>query len=119
MLIDSTRVLKLEDLLTYTIKRFRYENGYSPIDGRENNNEINYNDDEETVKDDEEIIEDFIDENQYDKNIDDDNMYLEEVRNLIISFFFNKIMYVVYVLFLLKSRKLPGVMMTLLFQSKM
>lgn len=81
MLIDSTRVLKLEDLLTYTIRRFRYENGYSSIDGCENNNEINYNDDEETVKDEEEIIEDFIDENQYDKNIDDDNMYLEEVRN--------------------------------------
>ncbi|CAB4425144.1 unnamed protein product [Rhizophagus irregularis] len=78
VLIDSTRVLKLEDLLTYTIRRFRYENGYSSIDGCENNNEINYNDDEETVKDEEEIIEDFIDENQYDKNIDDDNMYLEE-----------------------------------------
>jgi hypothetical protein len=80
VLIDSTRVLKLEDLVTYTIRRFRYENGYLPRDCPEDNKEINYNDDEETVKDEEEIIEDFIDENQCDKNIDDD-MYLEEVRN--------------------------------------
>ncbi|GBC01162.1 hypothetical protein RclHR1_04090013 [Rhizophagus clarus] len=76
VLIDSTRVLKLEDLVTYTIRCFRYENGYFLRDCPENNNEID-NDDEETVKDDDEIIEDFIDENQYDKNIDD-IMYLGE-----------------------------------------
>ncbi|RIA95920.1 origin recognition complex subunit 3 N-terminus-domain-containing protein [Glomus cerebriforme] len=82
VLIDSTCVLELEDLVTYTIRFFRCENGYSLRDYLANKNESNYNDDEEeTVKDEGEMMEDFIDEVTYDKVYEDNNngdMDLEE-----------------------------------------
>lgn len=82
MLIDSSCVLRLEDLVTYTIIYYRYsirDYNYFPT----NNNETNYNnDDDETVKDDEELMEDFTDKSQSgqggNNNVDD--MDLEEVK---------------------------------------
>ncbi|CAG8443913.1 12143_t:CDS:10 [Funneliformis caledonium] len=80
VLIDSTTVLKLEDLVTHTIRYFKYKNGSSFSGYNHFFAENTYNsDDEETIKDDEELEEDSIDEGQSNHDDEsDDDMNLEE-----------------------------------------
>ncbi|CAG8452062.1 5283_t:CDS:10 [Funneliformis mosseae] len=80
VLIDSTTVLKLEDLVTHTIRYFKYKNGSSFSGYNHFLAENTYNsDDEETIKDDEELEEDSTDEGQSNHDDEsDDDMNLEE-----------------------------------------